>query len=213
MTSALLSPRPSAIPRRCWLWMTPATSRRVSSRWGATPVHRHRRPGRERPGRGLPGVRQRCRARHDRPGVVAASRLNRPPRPMPDRSHPRAGQLAAKPALATRMLGRALDCLLWRQSRLHRRADRGQDPVRAGLKPGKGTWAPAEAAGELAGAAPPGLAAGGRRPAASAMATPRCGGRPMRACSRPAGVPNGGCGWWWPPPTPPACLGTAAGIC
>jgi hypothetical protein len=31
--------------------------------WGAAPVHRHRRADREHPGRGLPGVRHRHRAR------------------------------------------------------------------------------------------------------------------------------------------------------
>jgi SRSO17 transposase len=34
---------------------------------GATPVHRHRRQGRQRPGRRLPGLRHHGRARGDRP--------------------------------------------------------------------------------------------------------------------------------------------------
>ena len=46
---------------------------------------------------------------------------------------------------------------------------------------------------------------GPRSPAGSATATPRPGGRLMRACPRPAGVRTGVSGWWWPPPTPPRC--------
>ena len=62
-----------------------------------------------------------------------------------------------------------------------------------------------------AGAARTGPAGGGASSGASAMATPRLGGRPTPPWA--AGGRTGGCGWWWPPPTRPACLGTAAGIC
>ena len=70
----------------------------------AAPEHRHRRPGRERPGRLVPAVRRRCRARHDRPGAVCARGWIRDP----DRCRA-AGILtqvgfATKPALATQML-------------------------------------------------------------------------------------------------------------
>jgi hypothetical protein len=65
-----------AIPRRCWSSTRPGTLRRALRRWGAAPVHRHRRAGRERPDRGLSGVCQRGWARPDRPGAVCAPRLD-----------------------------------------------------------------------------------------------------------------------------------------
>jgi hypothetical protein len=60
------------IPPRCWWWTRPATSRRAPAPSGATPGHRHRRQGRQRPGRRLPDLRHRGRAGRDRPRAVPA---------------------------------------------------------------------------------------------------------------------------------------------
>jgi hypothetical protein len=43
---------------------------------GATAIHRHRGPDRERPGRGVSHLHHRCRAHADRPGVVSAEILD-----------------------------------------------------------------------------------------------------------------------------------------
>src|SRR6266540_1824460 len=63
----------------------------------------------------------------------------------------------------------------------------------------------------LAGAVPTGLAGGGASSGAFVTAIPRPGGQATRSLA--AGGRSGRCGWWWPPPIPPACQGTAAGIC
>jgi SRSO17 transposase len=64
---------------------------------------------------------------------------------------------------------------------------------------------PRKAPGSWRGLVPSSPATGPRSPGGSAMATPRRGGRPTRACLRPAGAPTGASGWWWPPPTPRHC--------
>ena len=58
---------------------------------GAAAVHRHRRADRERPGRGVPGLRRPPRARADRPRLVPAASLGRGPRPLRRRGRPRTG--------------------------------------------------------------------------------------------------------------------------
>ena len=77
---------------------------------GAAPVHRHRRADRERPGRGLPGLRRPARARADRPGAVPPAVLDRATRTAAGRpGSPTTSAFATKPALAARMIARALD--------------------------------------------------------------------------------------------------------
>jgi hypothetical protein len=50
---------------------------------GQAPVHRHRRSGGERPGRGLSGLRQSQRAWDHRPGAIPAQGLDQRPRTLP----------------------------------------------------------------------------------------------------------------------------------
>ena len=78
-------------------------------RWGQAPVHRHRRAGRERPGRGLPGLCHRRWAWGDRPGVVPAPLWTDDPQRMQAAGVPDQVGFATKPALATAMICRALD--------------------------------------------------------------------------------------------------------
>ena len=54
----------------------------------AAAVFRHRRADGELPGRGVPGVRVRARARADRPGAVPAAVLDRGPAAVPGGGHP-----------------------------------------------------------------------------------------------------------------------------
>src|SRR5512132_806773 len=84
-------------------------------------------------------------------------------------------------------------------------------PRRAPGRPPSRPTRPSRRLGSWAGAARTGLGSGGASSGASATATPRRGGRPMRSLA--AGARSGGCGWWWPAPTRPACRATAAGIC
>jgi hypothetical protein len=44
-------------PRRSWWWTRPGPQEGDGDRWGQAPAHRHRRPGRQRPGRRLPDLR------------------------------------------------------------------------------------------------------------------------------------------------------------
>ena len=94
---------------RCWWWTKPGTSRRAPRPWGAAPVHRHRRPGGERPGRGLPGVRHRRRARAGRPGAVPARLWTRDPERLRAAGIPDRVGFATKPELAAGMITRAQD--------------------------------------------------------------------------------------------------------
>jgi hypothetical protein len=61
-----------ATKRRCWWWMRPGPQDGQPHRRGAAPGQRHRRQGRQRPGRRLAGLRHRGRARADRPRAVPA---------------------------------------------------------------------------------------------------------------------------------------------
>jgi hypothetical protein len=67
------------------------TSRRASRRWGCSASTPVRRPGGERPGRGLSGVRHRRRTWAGRPGAVPASPVDRRPRAPASGRHSRPG--------------------------------------------------------------------------------------------------------------------------
>ena len=82
----------------------------TAHRRGAAPVHRHRRPDRERPGRRLPGLRHRCAGTRwstgsctcPGPGPTIPSACRRP-------ASPTEVGFATKPELAQAMICRALD--------------------------------------------------------------------------------------------------------
>jgi hypothetical protein len=91
-TSATTWSSTRATRGRCWWWTRPATPEKgTTTIWGQAPVHRHRRAGRERPGRRLAGLRQPGWAWRDRPGTVCAQELAHRPRPPAGRRCPRPG--------------------------------------------------------------------------------------------------------------------------
>ena len=92
---------------------------------------------------------------------------------------------------------------------------RARVPYVLGLKPSKGAWVREDARRHAGGGRPPASGGTGRPPrgsapatgrascAATATATPRCGGRPSPAS--PATGRRARCGWSWPRPTRSPC--------
>jgi SRSO17 transposase len=76
---------------------------------GAASVHRHRGPGRERPGRGLLGLRRPGRVRVHRRALYLPKFVDRRCRAVRCRRVPDEVAFATKPAQATQMIARALD--------------------------------------------------------------------------------------------------------
>jgi SRSO17 transposase len=141
----------------------------------------------------------------------------------------RDGRFRTKPQLATELVQSAraagipfravmADCAHGDNPGFTQALGAARAPFVLALKPRKGTWAPAEqahspteAAGELGWRGP-------NRPGRWRRVQRRfrdghteawwAGDAQLGGWGR-----SGRCGWWWPPPIPPACQGTAAGIC